>query len=226
MSLIVAAANQKGGVGKSTCTLLAATALSLPPFNYRVEALDIDPQRSLYGRREYDLDETEGAPPYPIHALSFGEFAERVEELDRRAQILFLDVPGKLDSEAGRDSEAIRALQYVDVVLVPVTAGNFALAATVDYIKAVLAVQRKRPELRLITFHNMHRSRSRHGRALSEELDELANLTGAVLMKTPLKRYSAYEDADTLTSLYGTTGSAGENFTAWIDELHDHLLKN
>lgn len=224
MSLIIAAANQKGGVGKSTCTLLAATALSQAPYNYRVEALDVDPQRSLFARRQYDLEEATGQPPYPIHALTFEEFSSQVETLDRRAEILFLDVPGKLDSAAGKNSEAIRALQYVDVVLVPVTAGNFALQATVDYIKAVLAVQRKRPELRLITFHNMHRTRSRHGRALSEELNELASLTGAVLMDTPLKRYSAYEDADTLTSLYRSSGPAGENFTAWIDELHGHLL--
>ena len=228
MSLIIAAANQKGGVGKSTCTLLAATALSLPPFNYRVEALDIDPQRSLYGRRQYDLEDVEEGkeapqPPYPVHALKFADFATQVKTFDRRAEILFLDVPGKLDSSAGKDSEAIQALQYVDVVLVPVTAGNFALAATVDYIKAVLAVQRKRPELRLIAFHNMHRTRSRHGRLLSDELDELARLTGAQLMQTPLKRYSAFEDADTLHTLYGERGNAGENFTAWLDELHQAL---
>ena len=132
MAQIISFANQKGGVGKSTATLLAATALSQPPFSYDVVVVDIDPQQSISKRRSYDLDGHEAPLPYDVLTYNFATFTRQVKALDKRYQIIFLDVPGKLDAGAGRDSEAIQALQYVDLVLVPVTAGNFGLDATLD----------------------------------------------------------------------------------------------
>jgi chromosome partitioning protein len=227
MAQIISFANQKGGVGKSTATLLAATALSQPPFSYDVVVVDIDPQQSISKRRSYDLDGHEAPLPYDVLTYNFATFTRQVKALDKRYQIIFLDVPGKLDAGAGRDSEAIQALQYVDLVLVPVTAGNFGLDATLDYLKAVLAVKQQRPELRLVAFRNMHRTRSRHGRQLAGELDELAALTAVPVMEAPLKRYSDYEDADTLTTLYAPDSSspASQNFTAWLNELHTLITK-
>jgi cellulose biosynthesis protein BcsQ len=227
MAQIISFANQKGGVGKSTATLLAATALSQPPFSYDVVVVDIDPQQSISKRRSYDLDGHEAPLPYDVLTYNFATFTQQVKALDKRYQIIFLDVPGKLDAGAGRDSEAIQALQYVDLVLVPVTPGNFGLDATLDYLKAVLAVQQQRKDLRLVAFRNMHRERSRHGRQLAGELDELATLTAVPVMEAPLKRYSDYEDADTLTTLYAPDSSspARQNFTAWLNELHTLITK-
>jgi chromosome partitioning protein len=228
MAQIISFANQKGGVGKSTATLLAATALSQPPFSYDVVVVDIDPQQSISKRRSYDLDGHEAPLPYDVLTYNFATFAQQVKTLDSRYQIIFLDVPGKLDSGAGRESEAVQALQYIDVVLVPVTPGNFGLDASLDYLKEVLRVQQhKRPDLRLVAFRNMHRDRSRHGKQLAGELDELAALTSVPIMQATLKRYSEYEDADTLTTLYapGSSSPARQNFTAWLDELHQLITK-
>lgn len=227
MAQIISFANQKGGVGKSTATLLAATALSQPPFSYDVVVVDIDPQQSISRRRAYDLEGHEAPLAYDVLTYNFATFAQQVKTLDSRYQIIFLDVPGKLDAGAGRDSEAIQALQYIDLVLVPVTAGNFGLDATLDYLKAVFAVQQHRPELRLVAFRNKHRERSRHGRQLAGELDELATLTAVPVMEAALKRYSDYEDADTLTTLYAPASSspARQNFTAWLNELHTLITK-
>ena len=40
-------------------------------------------------------------------------------------------------------------------------------------------------------------------------------------MSEPLKRYSEFEDADSLASLYSETSSspARQNFTSWLNEL-------
>lgn len=227
MAIIVSFANQKGGVGKSTATLLTATALSQPPFSYDVAVIDVDKQRSIAARRNYDLDGLTTALPYDVHPYNFATFQDKVKALDKRHDIIFLDVPGKLDTEQGKDSEAIQALQYIDLVLVPVTPGNFGLDATIGYLKAALAVQQTRPELQIVAFRNMHRERSRHGNQLVGELDELANLTSVPIMATPLKRYSEYEDSDTITSLYdrNATSRARKNFTKWLDELNTLLLK-
>jgi chromosome partitioning protein len=227
MAQIISFANQKGGVGKSTATLLAATALSQPPFSYNVAVVDIDPQHSISKRRSYDLDGYEAALTYDVLTYNFATFAEKVTTLDKRYQIVFLDVPGKLDAGAGRDSEAIQALQYIDLVIVPVTSGNFGLDATLDYLKIVLSVQQQRPELRLVAFRNMHRERSRHGKQLAGELDELATVAAVPVMEAALKRYSDYEDADTLTSLYTPESSspARQNFIVWMDEVHTLIIK-
>ena len=60
MAVFVTFGNQKGGAGKSTCTVLAAGALSQPPFSYRLAVVDIDRQQSIAARRAYDLQDFDG----------------------------------------------------------------------------------------------------------------------------------------------------------------------
>ena len=227
MAQIISIANQKGGVGKSTVTLLAATALSQPPFSYDVAVVDVDPQQSISRRRAFDLDGFTAPIPYTVYAYNFATFARDAQALDGRHQVIFLDVAGKLDTGAGGDSEAIQALQYIDLVLVPLTPGNFTLDATLDYIEAVKVVQGQRPDLQLAAFRNMHRERSRHGRQLAAELADLNRLANVPLMEAPLKRYSEFEDADSLTSLYTKDSSspARQNLTTWVDELTTLIIK-
>lgn len=225
MATIISIANQKGGVGKSTATLLAATALSQQPFNYDVAVVDVDAQQSISRRRGADLEGNPDPVPFTVYGVNFATFARDVSALDKRHQIIFLDVAGKLDASAGKDSEAIQALQFLDIVLVPFTPGNFTMDATLDYIEAVKLVQSERPELQLVAFRNMHRERSRHGRQLASELSDLSRLASVPVMKAPLKRYSDFEDADSITSLYAkdSSSTARQNFTAWLDELHELL---
>ena len=49
----------KGGIGKSSATVMAATALSTAPFNKKVLVLDLDRQGSLIQLRELDAEDTE-----------------------------------------------------------------------------------------------------------------------------------------------------------------------
>jgi len=225
MPKIIAVGNQKGGVGKSTVTMLAATALSQPPFNYSVTVIDIDRQQSISDRRKLDLHGFTGVIPYPVETLNFKTFQFRANELYSRYDLIFLDVAGKLDTEQASNSEAVQALQYVDVLLIPFTPGNFALSATLEYLRIALAVKQQRPDLEIYGFRNMHRERSRHGAALAEEIDELTQITAIPIMQAPLKRYSEFEDADTITSLYApdSASPARQNFAQWIDELNKIL---
>jgi cellulose biosynthesis protein BcsQ len=227
MAQIISIANQKGGVGKSTATLLAATALSQPPFSYDVAVVDVDAQQSIARRRGGDLEGHSEPVPFTVYGVNFATFARDVKALDSRHQIIFLDVAGKLDATAGRDSEAIQALQYLDLVAVPFTPGNFTVDATLDYIEAARAVQHERPELQLVAFRNMHRERSRHGRQLAKELADLSRLANIPIMEAALKRYTDFEDADSITSLYSLDSSspARQNFVAWLNELHILITK-
>ena len=73
----------------------------------------------------------------------------------------------------------------------------------------------------------MHRERSRHVKALKNELEDLQKIITIPAIKEPLKRYSLFEDADTLTSLYAPDSNdmAKRNFSRWIKEL-DTTIKN
>jgi len=51
---IVGFVNQKGGVGKSTLTMLVATALAKAPYNLKVAIVDCDAQTSLQDQRKMD----------------------------------------------------------------------------------------------------------------------------------------------------------------------------
>ena len=221
MARIICFANQKGGVGKSTAVLLTAGALYAKPFGYRVAVVDLDPQQSIGKLRADDREGTTDALPYDVYPYNLATFTARLEELESRYEILLLDVAGKLDSAAGKHSEALQVIQYADFVFIPVTPGNFAVEATLDYIRAALAIRNHRPGLQLVAFRNMARTRSRATRRLSGELEDLERLADVPVMTHPLKRYTEFEDADTLSSLYDkqATAPALENFRAWLDEL-------
>jgi cellulose biosynthesis protein BcsQ len=226
MAQILTFGNQKGGTGKSTCAMLAATALSQEPFNYKTAIVDVDRQQSIAQRRAYDLQDFEGVLPFDVISYNFKTFTNKIEDLHGRYDLIILDVAGKLDTEQGTESESIEALLYADLLLIPFTPGNFSLDASLDYLKIALDVREKKAangySLEIYTFRNMHRERSRHVRALRNELEELQRIITIPTMQEPLKRYSLFEDADTLTSLYDPTSSdmAKRNFSRWTNELN------
>lgn len=226
MALIVCFANQKGGVGKSTAVVLAAGALSAAPFSYRTAVVDLDPQQSVSRLRSYDLEEYTDALAYDVLTYNLATFTARLAELEQRYELILLDVAGKLDTAAGKHSEALQVIQYADVVFIPVTPGNFAIEATLDYIRAALAIRNLRPALRLIAFRNMARTRSVATRRLSGELADLERLADVPVMRAGLRRYTEFEDANTLRSLYdpAATQPALVNFREWLDELHARIF--
>ena len=231
MAQIITFGNQKGGVAKSTCAMLIATALSQPPFNYNLAVLDLDRQQSIAQRRALDLQDYEGVLPFDVISYNFQTFTHKIEEIESRYDLIILDVAGKLDTEAGTESEAVKALLYADLLYIPFTPGNFSLDASLDYLKIALDVREKKRatgyDLEIYAFRNMHRERSRHVKALKNELEDLQKIITIPAIKEPLKRYSLFEDADTLTSLYAPDSNdmAKRNFSRWIKEL-DTTIKN
>jgi cellulose biosynthesis protein BcsQ len=226
MAKIITFGNQKGGVGKSTCAMLAATALSQEPFSYKLAIIDIDRQQSISQRRAYDLEIYDGLLPFDVISYNFETFTQRISDLESRYDLIILDVAGKLDTEQKEQSEAIKALAYADLLLIPFAPGNFSLDASLDYLKIALDVKHNKKakgyELVIYAFQNMHRERSRHARALRNELEELKKIITIPTMSAALKRYSLYEDADTITSLYDKKSAdiAKQNFSTWLNELN------
>ncbi len=111
MALVITIAQQKGGAGKTT---LAANLAALWSASRRVALLDIDPQRSLSRWLSLRRDNLPAAPAIAFSDASGWRLAAELERLAKEADVLIVDTPPQIDSDAGR---AIRA---ASLVLIPV----------------------------------------------------------------------------------------------------------
>lgn len=226
MAHIIAIGNQKGGTGKTTVTCLAANALSAEPFNLRVFIADCDQQQSIIRRRLADQQQTPDVPPYRVAFYTLAELQRDVEQIDREHDFVFLDLPGRLDIHRPADQQEItKFLQYVDFLFVPITPGNYALASTLDYLRAVLKIAATRATaprpLRVVGFVNMYEGgRTTDDRDLVEELDALRVTFKIPIMATRLQRYATFRSVDTFTTFYdrSSTDRATANFSKFLDE--------
>lgn len=226
MSKIVTFGGQKGGVGKTTLTCLCANALAAPPFNMRVFVADADRQQSISRRRLVDLQQAvDLIPPYPVAFMTLPELVRDLPDLDKKHDFIFLDVPGQLDiSKAATDQEAAALLAFTDLLFIPFVPGNYALEATLEYLKTALRLKASRANtprpLEVVGMVNLFEVRTLDDRYLLEELEELKALVNVRFMFTHLNRYALFRNTDTLTSFYepDSNDKARGNFTAWLDE--------
>jgi len=226
MAKIILFGNMKGGVGKSQVTVMTATALSAPPFNYKVLVLDIDKQRSIERLRKLDIESypPDTAPPYQVRHMIFEDLQKEISNLDQLYDFIFIDTPGALDNNRPiQDQELTKVLMYVDALFIPFVAGNHNLTATLEYLQFCKKVQAARilskRQLSIYGFINMHRSRSRVNQFL---IDDLEAITGDIqLLKNYLNDYTLFREADTIQSIYSDHSSdpAKINFAAWLNEL-------
>lgn len=226
MSKIITFGNQKGGVGKTTLTCLCANALSLPPFSRRVLVADCDTQQSIARRRLADLKNTPDIlPPYKVEFLTLAELKRDASTLDKANDFVFLDVPGKLDTgQAAEEQEAAVFLAYSDFLFIPFVPGNYALEATLDYLKPALKLKARRAAtprpLEVIGLVNLYERRTLDDKFLLEEIDELKALVNIRFMETHLNRYALFRNVDTLTTFYepDSADKARVNFSDFLNE--------
>lgn len=225
MSKIILFGNQKGGVGKSTLTAMAAAALSAEPFSRAVYVADVDPQQSLIRRRLADLRAVDLIPAFKIEFKTLSQLLAEIDQLDQGNDYIFVDAPGKLDNNLPADQQEItKILLLADFLFIPIVPGNFSLDATLDYLKIALRAKARREErpLEIVALVNMAEPRTLDDRFLYEELDDLRAVTmgNIKFMATRLNRYALFRAADTLGSLYeaGSADKAKANFSEWIEE--------
>jgi len=219
MAKIIAFGNRKGGVGKSTLTLLSATALSSVPFNKKVLVIDADDQQSLVRYRNEDVTENlEAELPYKIiSCLDINKLHETLQRASTTHDYIFIDVAGRLDEFTKK------VLFYVDVLGIPFQAGNFALESTFDYIQFALNVSQKRvangmSDIKLIGFVNMYMKRRVRSKDIRESLEAFDKHMS--VMDNNLGFYSTFMDATTLETVYDKEAkdTAKTNFINWLHE--------
>jgi len=170
---VVTFANQKGGSGKSTLTLLAATSLA-NDCGCRVLVIDADPQQSLLNLRvqlDEPIREENEAYRYPIVSKQLADIVDFLDEEEDNYDVCFIDLPGRSDSP-----EARRVIGLCDMVIVPYAATDFHRLSTEDFLQGMRAIRADLPPEAVFVCYTMQTSfsPSRRGDAeLTSYLDTL-----------------------------------------------------
>ena len=147
--IFVAFATQKGGIGKSTVTALAASYLhNVKGYNVAVVDCD-DPQHSIHGLREHEMGLIDSSTyfkalacdhfrrmkknAYTIvksNAVNALDDAERmIATEDVKPDVVFFDMPGTL-----RSSGVIKTLSQMDYIFTPLSADRFVVESTLKFV--------------------------------------------------------------------------------------------
>ena len=227
MAKFIVFGNQKGGIGKTTLSVLTATGLSQNPFNKKVLLIDNDNQRSVIRLRQYDEENYEEKAPYTIIHMTYEEIVKDIAEIDEMYDYVFIDTPGKLDAESPPEQQEVtKILLLTDYLFLPFKAGALNLDATTDYVKVLIQAQKHRlkTDRTLITYGvvNFYKERSKINRELKEELKYLKDNAGLEFMQANLKQYTAFEYIDTYESLYvpNSNDAAKINFSTFLNEFY------
>lgn len=166
---IVAVANQKGGVGKTTLTMSLAGALCEE--GYDVCVVDADPQGSAVRWAAAAEDET----PFPAQVLSLADAGRKVGREVRRLagkhDVTIVDCPPNIDSPVPAS-----ALAVADLALLPVIPSPPDLWASVgirDVVEQVSAMRDEDNELIARLVVNMAQPNTSVTQEVEEVLSEL-----------------------------------------------------
>lgn len=155
MALIITVAQQKGGAGK---TMIAANLAACWAATHRVAVLDIDPQRSLTHWNKLRTANSRAAPLL-FSDVSGWRLRGELERLANEADIVVIDTPPQIDSDARR---AIRAASLVLIPLQPSPPDLWAAEGTLE----LAAAERRRVALAL----NRAPAKSRLRTAIENEI--------------------------------------------------------
>jgi cellulose biosynthesis protein BcsQ len=234
MAKIIMFGNQKGGVGKSLCTTIAAVALGKAPFNLKVAVVDLDDQKTIFSLRAVDKEAypTDMPTPFTVFNWTLQDLETKIGELDKNYEVIFLDAAGKLDARADvLQQEIARALMFADYLFIPFVAGFGNLAATFQYMRFVQSVQNARQlsqrQLQFFGFINQFRARSRVNDFLVEDIKTIQQSYPLPMMQQPLRDYSAFKEADTFNTFYQplSNDAAKLNFVEWANEFIELIKK-
>ncbi|MBV8913378.1 MAG: ParA family protein [Acetobacteraceae bacterium] len=134
MAVVITVAQQKGGSGK---TMLAANLAAALAAGKPTALLDIDPQQSLARWHSIRAARDPAPAPLTLSKVSGWRLATELDRLRREHEVVLVDTPPVLDTDARR---AIRAAELVVVPVQPSPPDLWAAEGTLK-----LAADEKRP---------------------------------------------------------------------------------
>lgn len=162
----ISISSQKGGVGKTTSTILVASAFHFLA-KQRVAVIDCDyPQHSLSGLRNQELERFQAIPEkaaefqalgrqaYPIVACSVKDALAIARQMEGKYDLVFIDTPGTINVLG-----IIELWQLLDYVFMPLEADILSVEATIPFAQVLEKFGKGQPGSRLkqyYAFWNKH----------------------------------------------------------------------
>lgn len=162
----ISISSQKGGVGKTTINILAASAFHFMA-QQKVAVIDCDyPQHSLEGLREQELEMLRSSPDklaefqalgmqaYPVIGCTVEQALKEAKEMDGEFDLVFIDTPGTINVPG-----IIELWQQLDYVFMPLESDRLSVEATLPFAQALDAFAKGQPNSRLkqyYAFWNKH----------------------------------------------------------------------
>ncbi|KAA6324589.1 Iron-sulfur cluster carrier protein [termite gut metagenome] len=208
--LFIAFSTQKGGVGKTTFSTLAASYLHYLK-DYNVAVIDCDyPQWSIHSMRKREAEQLQtntyyqnkavalfeslGKGTYPIICTNpDNDIIVRANEFlssePAEYDIFLFDLPGTINNQG-----VIETFLAMDYVFVPISTSRLAMESTLPFIISVNEMKTIYPQINLknvFLFWNMVVPRSK--KELYDHYEDVINRFGISLLKTTIPRSIRYD---------------------------------
>lgn len=142
---VISIMSRKGGVGKSTVSILLATTLAVSA-KRKVVLLDCDNQQTVSDTRKLEQQAfgTDTPPPYEVIPLAPTFVHTFLQANASNYDIIFIDMPRMTDDS--QDSATVQMLTFCDSILIPVLAGRADAMSLQALIKALKRISNFKEE--------------------------------------------------------------------------------
>lgn len=184
--------NQKGGVGKSTLTVLSGNYLSLAK-EWPVTIIDMDYQQSVSQKYE-KAKILENAEPYEVIPSTLETFPLLSPVLLKsKNDAILIDLPGKLD-----DDGLIPVFKSADLVICPFAYEEFTFESTVLF---TVVIKKVNPKIDVIFIPNRIKANVKFEimSEVNEQLSKFGRITAPLPDKIDFQRITTFQ---TPLSLY------------------------
>jgi chromosome partitioning protein len=186
---IIAVANQKGGVGKTTVTMQLAAIMSR---RLRVLVVDVDPQQSTV----WWAENARARLPFDFAGNQHPNVLARMRDLGVDYDVVIVDTPGSLEDTPRLET----ALDASDFVIVPMTPEPLAVEPTMRTITRLIEPRHLRHAVLL------NRIDGRLGSQLDTWREVLDQTFGVPRFEGYLRQYKTHADAPVLGQLVTSVG--------------------
>ncbi|SDH29849.1 ParA family protein [Mucilaginibacter gossypii] len=177
--------NQKGGVGKSTLTVLSGNYLSLAK-DWPVTIIDMDYQQSISQKYE-KAKVLENDEPYEVLPANLESFSVLSPILTKnKKDAILIDLPGKLD-----DDGLIPVFKCADLVICPFTYDEFTFESTVLF---AVVLKKVNPKVDVVFIPNRIKANVKFEimSEVNEQLSRFGRLTTAIPDRIDFQRISTF----------------------------------
>lgn len=211
MARIICIANQKGGIGKTSCTLWLAGALSVD-YNQKVLVIDADAQQTINDLRTMEREQGTEVFPFEVISASPESIEAVIEGHFDSYDLIFLDMPRM----TGNDEMIVDVLAVCDSMLVPFVASTADTMSTGVFMNIVesLGEIRKEENLPFYSFGFLNKSSRRKE---NDFIPEYAKDLGIAIFDTPIKDKKVFQQISTNKSILDSKDGK-KDFKPFVDE--------